>query len=53
VRQIRRDIARIQTISRQKVADGGEAKAAPKTKTKTKAAAKPKAAAKAKTKKKG
>ena len=53
VRQIRREIARIQTISRQKVADGGEAKAAPKTKTKTKAAAKPKAAAKAKTKKKG
>ena len=53
VRQIRRDIARIQTISRQKVADGGEAKAAPKTKTKTKAAAKPKGAAKAKTKKKG
>ena len=53
VREIRRDIARIQTISRQKVADGGEAKAAPKTKTKTKAAAKPKAAAKAKTKKKG
>ena len=53
VRQIRRDIARIQTISRQKVADGGEAKAAPKTQTKTKAAAKPKAAAKAKTKKKG
>jgi large subunit ribosomal protein L29 len=53
VRQIRRDIARIQTISRQKVADGGEAKAAPKTKTKTKSAAKPKAAAKAKTKKKG
>jgi large subunit ribosomal protein L29 len=53
VRQIRRDIARIQTISRQKVADGGEAKAAPKTKTKTKAAAKPKAAAKAKTNKKG
>jgi large subunit ribosomal protein L29 len=48
VRQIRRDIARIQTISRQKVADGGEAKAAPKTKTK--AAAKPTAAAKAKTK---
>ena len=30
VRQIRRDIARIQTISRQKVADGGEAKAAPR-----------------------
>ena len=52
VRQIRRDIARIQTISRQK-SGGAEVKAAPKTATKTKAAAKPKAAAKAKTKTKG
>jgi large subunit ribosomal protein L29 len=51
VRQIRRDIARIQTISRQKPAAGAEAKTAPKTSTKTKAAAKPKA--KAKTKAKG
>jgi large subunit ribosomal protein L29 len=50
VRQIRRDIARIQTISRQKPAAGSEVKAATKTATKTKAAAKPKAAAKAKTK---
>ena len=48
VRQIRRDIARIQTISRQKSAGGAEAKAAPKAKTK--AAAKPKAKAKTKTK---
>ena len=55
VRQIRRDIARIQTISRQKPVGGTEAKtaakAAPKIKSpKTKAPAKPKAAAKAKTK---
>jgi large subunit ribosomal protein L29 len=53
VRQIRRDIARIQTISRQKSADGDEVKAAPKTVTKTKTAAKPKAEAKTKTKAKG
>ena len=46
VRQIRRDIARIQTISRQKPAAGAEVKTA----TKTKAAAKPKAKAKTKTK---
>jgi len=49
VRQIRRDIARIQTISRQRPAGGAEAKPATKTKT----AAKPKANAKAKTKTKG
>ena len=48
VRQIRRDIARIQTISRQRPAGGAEAK--PATKTKTKTAAKPKAKAKTKTK---
>ncbi|HLC08663.1 MAG TPA: 50S ribosomal protein L29 [Methyloceanibacter sp.] len=46
VRQIRRDIARIQTISRQRPAGGAEAKPATKTKT----AAKPKAKAKTKTK---
>ena len=46
VRQIRRDIARIQTISRQKPAAGAEAKTATKTKT----VAKPKAKAKTKTK---
>jgi large subunit ribosomal protein L29 len=51
VRQIRRDIARIETISRQRPADGDGVKAAPKTATKTKTAAKPKA--KAKTKAKG
>ena len=53
VRQIRRDIARIQTISRQKSVGGVEAKPATKAAPKTKAAAKPKAAAKAKTKTKG
>ena len=46
VRQIRRDIARIQTISRQKPAPRAEAKTATKTKT----VAKPKAKAKTKTK---
>ncbi|MCJ7597033.1 MAG: 50S ribosomal protein L29 [Methyloceanibacter sp.] len=46
VRQIRRDIARIQTISRQKPAARAEAKTATKTKT----VAKPKAKAKTKTK---
>ena len=55
VRQIRRDIARIETISRQKSAGRDEVKAAPKTvsktATKTKTAAKPKA--KTKTKAKG
>jgi large subunit ribosomal protein L29 len=55
MRQIRRDIARIETISRQKSVDGDEVKAAPKTvsktATKTKTAAKPKA--KVKTKAKG
>ena len=53
VRQIRRDIARIQTISRQKSVGSVEAKTATKAAPKTKAAAKPKAAAKAKTKTKG
>jgi large subunit ribosomal protein L29 len=53
VRQIRRDIARIETISRQKSGGGVEVTAAPKTVTKTKAAAKPKAKAKTKTKAKG
>ncbi len=55
VRQIRRDIARIQTISRQKPVGGAEAKTKTATKAapKTKAPAKPKAAAKAKTKTKG
>jgi large subunit ribosomal protein L29 len=53
VRQIRRDIARIETISRQKSGGDVEVKAAPKTVTKTKAAAKPKAKAKTKTKAKG
>ena len=53
VRQIRRDIARIQTISRQKPVGGAEAKTATKAAPKTKAPAKPKAAAKAKTKTKG
>jgi large subunit ribosomal protein L29 len=57
VRQIRRDIARIETISRQKSGGGAEVKAALKTAskaaTKTKAAAKPRAAAKAKSKTKG
>ena len=48
VRQIRRDIARIQTISRQKSAGGVEAKTVTKPAPKTKATAKPKAAAKAK-----
>jgi len=46
VRQIRRDIARIQTISRQKPAARAEAKTATKIKT----VAKPKAKAKTKTK---
>ena len=53
VRQIRRDIARIQTISRQKSVGSVEAKTATKAAPKTKAAAKPKAKAKAKTKTKG
>ena len=51
VRQIRRDIARIQTISRQQSAGGAEAKTATKAAPKAKIAAKPKA--KAKTKAKG
>ena len=42
VRQIRRDIARIQTISRQKPAARAEAKTATKTVTKPKAKAKTK-----------
>jgi large subunit ribosomal protein L29 len=54
VRQIRRDIARIETISRQKSAGGAEVKAAPKTVSKTaikaKTAAKPKVKAKTKAK---
>jgi len=55
VRQIRRDIARIETISRQKSVDGEKVKTAhktvSKTATETKTAAKPKT--KAKTKAKG
>lgn len=50
VRQIRRDIARIKTISRQQPAEDGEVKAKPKVEPKPKPAAKakPKAAPKPK-----
>ena len=50
VRQIRRDIARIQTIARQKPSGGVEVKTKAKTVTKTKTAAKPKAKAQTTTK---